>query len=93
MREVRDAEGARAPATRFTPAQNVFLPSTIALRDLETPGKANATLPAFRGLGPDGRADVWYLITEAADREVARTLGVNFAPKLEHGVGSPGSQR
>ncbi len=77
---------------RHTDEQNVFLPSTLALRGLETPGEANATLPAFRGVGPNGRADVWYIVTEAADFEVARTLGVNYAPRLVFGRDTAGSQ-
>ncbi len=95
LREARSILGSRPvtePRTRFSAEQNVFLPSTISIRDLETPGKANATLPAFRGIGPDGKADEWYIVTEASDYAVAKVLGANFAPKLVHGRGSPGSQ-
>lgn len=95
MREARQMLRSRpAPAVRkrFTTEENVFLPSTIRLRDLETPGKANATVPAFRGIGPDGRADVWFIVTEAADYNVARAMGVNYAPKLVYGRGTGGSQ-
>ncbi len=88
----RPAPGYRGRRTRFTAEQNVFLPSTIALRDLETPGKASATVPAFRGYGPDGHDDVWYIVTEAADYDVAKVLGVNFAPKLAFGADTDGSQ-
>jgi hypothetical protein len=91
-RSARSAPGYRGRRTRFTAEQNVFLPSTIALRDLETPGKASATVPAFRGYGPDGRDDVWYIVTEAADYDVAKVLGVNFAPKLAFGADTDGSQ-
>jgi len=87
------ARTARAASSgRFTREENVFLPSTIALDDLETPGEANATLPAFRGIGPDGRADVWYIVTEADDFDVARVLGVNYAPRLVYGRGTDGAQ-
>ncbi len=85
----RGYEGRRS---RFTREQNVFLPSTIRVRNLETPGRANATVPAFRGIGPDGEDDVWYIVTEAADYDVAKTLGVNFAPKLVFGADTEGSQ-
>lgn len=78
--------------THFSARQNVFLDSTIALRDLETPGKANATVPAFRGIGPDGRDNVWYVVTEAADYRVAKIMGINYAPKLAFGRGDDGSQ-
>jgi hypothetical protein len=96
MREARQilrSRAARAPRARFTAEENVFLPSTIRVRDLATPGKANATVPAFRGAGPDGRANVWYIITEAADYSVAKAMGVNYAPKLVHGRGTGGSQQ
>ena len=92
---LRSRPGGRRDAarrSRFSAEQNVFLPSTIAVADLRTPGEANATLPAFRGAGPDGRA-LWYLITEAADYDVARLMGVNYAPKLAYGRHSAGSQR
>jgi len=82
----------RGRRTRFTARENVFLPSTIALRDLETPGRANATVPAFRGIGPDGAGDVWYIVTEAADYDVAKIMGVNYAPKLAFGADTEGSQ-
>jgi hypothetical protein len=41
---------------------------------------------------PDGRDDVWYIVTEAADYDVAKVLGVNFAPKLAFGADTDGSQ-
>ena len=75
----------------FTEEQNVFLKSTLALADLEDPDKANATLPLFRGTGPDGD-DYYYIITEAASFFVARLLGVNYAPKLIFGRGTGGDQ-
>ena len=91
---LRSRPGGRREAarrSRFSAEENVFLPSTIAVADLRTPGRANATVPAFRGAGPDGRV-LWYLITEAADYDVARLMGVNYAPKLAYGRHSDGSQ-
>jgi len=82
----------RAGRRHFPREQNVFLKSAIRLRDLETPGRANVTLPAFTGVGPDGRANVSYIVTEAADFDVARILGVNYAPKLAFGRGTDASQ-
>ena len=95
LREARALLRSR-PASRrgrFTGRQNVFLPSTIRVRRLETPGRANATVPAFRGVGPNGRADVWYVITEAADYHVARAMGLNYAPKMVFGRGTPAARR
>ena len=77
---------------RFTREQNVFLKSTLALNDLEDPDKANATLPMFKGVGPDGNDDVYFIVTEAANFYVAKLLGVNYAPKLIFGRGTDGSQ-
>ena len=39
-----------------------------------------ATLPLHRGTA--GGQTVWYVITDASDRAVARKLGINHAPKL-----------
>jgi len=98
-RRARAASTANAASTasrgrprHFPREQNVFLPSAIRLRDLETPGRANVTLPSFTGVGPDGRANVHYIVTEAADFDVARILGVNYAPKLAFGRGTDASQ-
>ena len=77
---------------RFTREQNVFLKSTLALADLENPDKANATLPMFKGIGPDGEADEYFIVTEAANFYVAKLLGVNYAPKLIYGRDTEGSQ-
>jgi hypothetical protein len=86
-RELRDRR------TRFTEEENVFLPSTIALDDLENPEEASATVPLFRGIGPDGNSDEEYIVTEASDYLAARLLGVNYAPKLVWARDSGGDQR
>ncbi|WNV73965.1 hypothetical protein [Geodermatophilus sp. DSM 44513] len=78
---------------RFPAEENVFLASTIALNDLEDPEEATAVVPLFRGVGPDGRADEQYIITEASDFAVAQLLGVNYAPKLVWARGSGGDQQ
>jgi len=77
---------------RFTREQNVFLKSTLALDNLEDPDKASATLPMFKGIGPDGEADEYFIVTEAANFYVAKLLGVNYAPKLIYGRDTDGSQ-
>ncbi|CAA9569666.1 MAG: hypothetical protein AVDCRST_MAG33-2391 [uncultured Thermomicrobiales bacterium] len=84
--EQRDRE------TRFTDTENVFLPSTIALDDLENPELASAVVPLFLGVGTDGVADEEYIITEASDFDIAHVLGVNYAPKLVHARGTGGEQ-
>lgn len=79
-----------ATAVQFKPSDNVYLKSALAV-DF-TPGKATATLPLFRGLSPQDES-VYYIITEASDFNVARKLGVNFAPKMKNAIGSAGAQR
>lgn len=79
----------RAAVPRFTRAQNVFVKSALAI-DLNA-AAPTVTLPLFTGVGPSG-APTYFIVTEAADYNVARTLGVNYAPKLIHARGSGGDQ-
>src|SRR5215472_2027852 len=73
----------------FKPSDHVFVKSALAI-DF-TYRNASVTLPLFRGLSPQGK-DVFYIITEASDFEVARRMGINYAPKLAEAIGSPGVQ-
>lgn len=76
-------------AVKFKASDNVFLKSAL---DIDfTKGKATVTLPLYRGLSPEGEP-VYYIITEASDFDVARQMGINFAPKMRHAAGSPGAQ-
>nr|MBA3550622.1 CHRD domain-containing protein [Patescibacteria group bacterium] len=74
-------------ASRFNSSDNVFLPSALALNFQ----KKQVTLPLYKGIGPNGKS-VYYILTEAADFEVAKKLGLNYAPKLVYGRGTEGSQ-
>ena len=82
---------AYTPATgvKFKASDNVFVKSVLAL-DF-TYRAATATLPLYRGLSPRG-ADVFYIITDASDFEVARQMGINYAPKMAKAAGTPGAQ-
>lgn len=82
-------ETAARSANRFTRQQNVFFPGAIAV-DFQRRTKT-ITLPLYRGIGPSGRP-TYYILTEAASFNVAKVLGVNYAPKLIHGRDSDGSQ-
>jgi hypothetical protein len=73
----------------FKPVDHVFVKSVLAV-DF-TYHKATATLPLFRGLSPDGK-DEFYIITDASDFEVAKRMGVNYAPKLAKAKGTAGAQ-
>jgi hypothetical protein len=73
---------------KFTAQQNVFFPSALAI---DFTNKL-VTLPLYKGIGPSGNP-TYYIVTESADFDVAKSMGVNFAPKLINGVGSNGSQQ
>jgi hypothetical protein len=77
-----------ARAVKFKKSHNVYLKSALAI-DF-TYRKANVTLPLYRGVSPQGE-NVYYIITEASDFDFARQLGLNYAPKLRHAVGSAGA--
>lgn len=77
---------------RFSETENVFLESTLELRNLENPDEASAVVPLFRGIQGDGTA-AEYIITEASDYRVAKFLGVNYSPKLVWARGTGGDQR
>lgn len=89
-RRGRGEERADRPG-RFTAEENVFLPSTVAVADLDT-DDARATVPLFQGIDPQGGTDEQYIITEASDFTAARQLGVNYAPKLALARGTGGEQ-
>lgn len=76
-------------AVRFTPQDNVFFPSALAINF--NPPQPTVTLPMFKGIGPGGKP-VYYIITESANFNVAKLLGVNFAPKLVFGRDTEGAQ-
>ena len=78
-----------AQAVAFNPDDMVYMSSTLGI-DL-TQGDASVTLPLFKGQSPGGE-EVFYIITEASDFNVAKRLGVNFAPKLIKAKGSGGEQ-
>jgi|ERR1700733_2034576 len=73
----------------FNPSDHVFIKSALAIDFAYR--NASVTLPLFRGLSPEGQ-DVFYIVTDASDFEVAHRMGVNYAPKLAEAVGSPGVQ-
>ncbi len=74
---------------KFKASDNVFVKSALAI-DF-TYRNATVTLPLFEGRTPNGEP-AWYIITEASDFEVARAMGVNYAPKMAKAAGTPGAQ-
>ena len=80
---------ALVPAVPATASDGeVFLTSATAI-DRRA---GTVTLPLHRGAGPDGRT-VWYVVTEASDRDVAERLGVNESSRLENALGTRAVQR
>ena len=73
----------------FEASDNVFMKSALEIDFTE--GAASVMLPLYRGLSPEGE-EVYYIITEASDFEVAKAMGINFAPKMRHAAGTPGAQ-
>jgi hypothetical protein len=73
----------------FDESDNVFMRSALAIDFTE--GAATVTLPLYRGLSPEGE-EVYYIITEASDFDVATTMGINYAPKMAHAASTPGAQ-
>ena len=67
-------------------AVNLFIRSAS-----ENADQSLVTLPLHRGTS-HGHT-VWYIITEAADRGTANSMGVNYAPKLEAARGTPAIQQ
>ena len=61
-----------------------FLPSAIALADLRDPTLANATLPLYEGVGPNGEP-TYFIVTEATSIELAEEYGAILSPKLIYG--------
>ena len=80
-RTVADFNGS---SRSFPENLSTFLPSTIELSDLRDPNQANATLPLYEGIGPDG-TPVYYIITEATSIELAEEYGAIVSPKLIYG--------
>lgn len=82
---------AYSPSTgvRFKASDNVFVKSALEINF--TYRAAFVTLPLFRGLSP-ANEPVYYIITDASDFDVARKMGINYAPKMRHAVGD-GAQR
>ncbi|MFS4481604.1 hypothetical protein ACKGJY_01185 [Hyunsoonleella sp. 2307UL5-6] len=86
------------PALSFTNAENVFLPSILGIdfridRSV-VPAGPTARFPMFQGweVTSNGPREAYYVITEASDSELARELGVIFAPRMANAIGSGGEQ-
>ena len=63
------------------------LPSAIEIDE----ENLEATLPLYRGRGPDG-GSVYYVLTESSDLGAALKHGLNWAPKLKNALGTAAVQ-
>lgn len=92
--EVSAREGNRnvyepGKGVQFREQDSVYVKSALAIN--LTKNNANVTLPLFKGISPKGD-EVYYIITEASDYDVAKQMGVNYSPKLSNAIGSGGEQ-
>ena len=76
-------------AVAFKPSDHVYIKSALAI-DF-TYRHANVTLPIYRGIQGDGQS-AYYIITDASDYDVAKAMGLNYAPKLAKAAGTAGAQ-
>jgi hypothetical protein len=80
---------AAAQSDEILPASKHVLPSTIQVNLT----KHFARLPLRRGTYTDGQTtrNVWFILTDVSDQQLALQIGLNFAPKLANApVGCPG---
>lgn len=92
--ETSASEGGRAvyepgKGVKFREQDSVYVKSALAIK--LSKNDASVTLPLFKGIAPTGK-DVYYIITDASDFDVAKQMGVNYSPKLKNAVGSGGEQ-
>ncbi len=87
---------ANNPVLTFTTEQNVFIPSVLGI-DYRTdrsvvPAGPTARFPMFQGweIVNGAPRELYYVITEASDRGLARLLGVIYAPRMADAIGSGG---
>jgi hypothetical protein len=73
----------------FNPSDHVFIKSALAIKLTQI--DPDVTLPLYKGYEPNGNT-VYYIITESSDFDVAKQMGINYAPKLANAVGSGGEQ-
>jgi len=87
------------PVLTFTPEENVFMPSILGI-DFRVdrtvvPAGPTARFPLFQGFEtlPNGQQrEAYYVITEASNEDLARQMGVVFAPRMANAIGSGGEQ-
>src|SRR6266404_5063763 len=79
--------GATVPLTYFGPSPSETNPSLVGPVQLLKSGTVDAargtiTLPLYLGHMKGGKKNVWYILTDVDDPNVAAELGLNFSAKL-----------
>ena len=79
--------GATVGLSYFGPPPSENNPSLVGPVQLLKSGrldltKGTVTLPLYRGSLSANKKNVWFILTEASDPEVASLLGLNFSAKL-----------
>src|SRR5258707_8461409 len=77
------------PNSFFT-AENVQGPTSF--QENPPTSKPTVTFPLRQGTAGNPGHTVYYVITDASDRSVAQSLGVNFTPKLANAAGTSAVQ-
>jgi hypothetical protein len=79
--------GASVPLSYFGPPPSASNPSLVGPVQLLRSGtvdvaKGTITLPLYLGFIRGSNTQVWYILTDVDDQEVATSLGLNFSAKL-----------
>jgi len=79
--------GANVPLSYFGPSPSTTNPSLVGPVQLLKSGQVDATngtitLPLYLGHMKGSRKNVWYILTDVDDSNVAAELGLNFSAKL-----------
>ncbi len=81
--------GADVPVTYFGPPPSEVQKELVGPVHLLKAGQIDdaagtITLPLYRGQMKNGRANVWYILTDTDDKANADALGLNFSGKLTY---------
>ncbi len=87
MGDLSDLSSAGSPLG----SQSAAPKRTLFLRGRENFARQEYTVPAYRGVS--GGKPYWFVVTEASDPNVARLLGVNYAPLLKNAIGTQATEK
>jgi hypothetical protein len=76
----------RIAEVKLDGVKELFLQNALSLNVVT----GDITLPLYKG--QHNGQDVWYIITESSNEDLAEKLGINFAPKLDNALGTAAVQ-